>query len=219
MKLSEFSLWAFKLELDDSRKFTLFNRCVCAHFERLLEPIEIDGIYRVVIRLCKSDERVGSTELSSSVLEYYREFDFSHFDSLSLSSKKKFLLDTLYDSLMVLCNMFEWPKEEFKKAYEMVISENFVNIYTIKRKLNRNRKLSAELIGNHNEEIFDCTLMIKSSDGNELFSEHLFSEEPDEFLFNPRIGDIKWIDSTIVVYLSRDKQELARFDVGDLIAD
>ena len=62
MKLPEFSLWAFELELDLARKFTLFSRCVCAHFERLFDSIETDGIYRVVVKLCGPDERVGTAQ-------------------------------------------------------------------------------------------------------------------------------------------------------------
>ncbi|WP_340677927.1 hypothetical protein [Paraglaciecola sp.] len=219
MKLSEFSLWAFKLELDLSRKFTLFSRCVCAHFERLFDPIETDGIYRVVVKLCGPDERVGTYDISSSVIKYYKEFDFVYFESLNLIAKKKLLLDTLYDALMSLCEMHGWPKATFHEAYEMVIRENFVNTYSIKRKLSRNKKLSAELIGEHDEKAFDCSLVIKNSDSKVLLNEHLFSEEPDEFLFNSRVGDINWISKTTVVHQSKDKQELARFDIGDLIAN
>lgn len=219
MKLSEFSLWAFKLELDLARKFTLFSRCVCAHFERLFDPIETDGIYRVVVKLCGPDERVGTTELSSSVIKYYKEFDFDYFKSLNLVAKKRFLLDTLYNALMTLCEMEGWPKDPFHEAYEKVIRENFVNTYTIKSKLSRNKKLSAELIGHHDEKAFDCSIVIKNSDGKELLNEHLFTEEPDEFLFNSRIGDVKWINKTTVVHQSKDKQELARFDIEDVIAD
>lgn len=216
MKLSEFSLWAFKLELDLTRKFTLFSRCVCAHFERLFDSIETDSIYRVVVKLCGSDERIGTTELSSSVIKYYKEFDFEYFDKLNLVAKKRFLLNTLYDALMSLCEMKGWPKEPFHEAYEKVIQENFVNKYTIKRKLSRNKKLSAELIGDHDEKAFHCSIVIKNNDGKELLNELLFSEEPDEFLFNTRIGDVKWINKTIVVHQSKDKQELARFDIGNL---
>ncbi|WMS86695.1 hypothetical protein [Pleionea litopenaei] len=219
MKLSEFSLWAFKLELDLARKFTLFSRCVCAHFERLFDPIETDGIYRVVVKLCGPDERVGTTELSSSVIKYYKEFDFDYFESLNLVAKKRFLLDTLYNALMPLCEMEGWPKAPFHEAYEKVIRENFVNTYTIKKKLSRNKKLSAELIGDHDEKAFNCSIVIKNSDGKELLNEHLFTEEPDEFLFNSRIGDVKWINKTTVVHQSKDKQKLARFDIGDLIDD
>lgn len=219
MKLSEFSLWAFKLELDLARKFTLFSRCVCSHFERLFDSIETDGIYRVVVKLCEPDERVGTTELSSSVIKYYKEFDFEYFESLKLVAKKRFLLDTLYDALMSLCEMEGWPKGPFHEAYDKVIQENFVNTYTIKRKLSRNKKLSAELIGDHDEKAFDCSIVIKNSDGKELINEHLFSEEPDEFLFNTRIGDVKWINKTTVIHQSKDKQELARFEIGDLMAD
>ena len=216
MKLKEFSLWGFKLELSESREFTLFNRCVCAHFERHFEPIETDSVYRVVVKLCGPDERVDAFELSSSVIKYYKEFDFAYFESLNLIAKRGLLLDTLYDSLMSLCEMHEWPKDTFHEAYEMVIRDNFVNTYTIKRKLSRNKKLSAELIGKHDEKAFDCSLVIRSSDGKELLNEHLFSEEPDEFLFNSRVGDIKWISKTAVVHQSKDKQELAKFDIEDL---
>lgn len=219
MKLSEFSLWAFKLDIDLARKFTLFNRCVCAHFERLFNPIQTDGIYRVVVKLSRADERVGTTELSSSVLKYYKDFNFDYFESLNIVAKKRFLLDTLYDALMSLCDMKGWPKAPFYEAYEKVIRENFVNTYAIKRKLSRNKKLSAELVCDHNENVFDCSLVIKSSDGKELLNEHLFSEEPDEFLFNCRIGDVKWINNTTVVHQSKDKQELTRFYIGDLISD
>lgn len=219
MKLSEFSLWAFKLELDLARKFTLFSRCVCAHFERLFDPIETDGVYRVVVKLCGSDERVGATELSGSVIKYYKKFDFDYFESLNLVDKKRFLLDTLYDALMSLCVMQGWSKDPFHEAYEKVIRDNFVNTYIIKRKLSRNKKLSAELIGEHDEKAFDCFVVIKQSDGKELLNERLFSEEPDEFLFNSRIGDIKWVNKTTVVHQSKDKQELARFDIESLIAD
>ncbi len=219
MKLKEFSLWAFTLELDLARKFTLFSRCVCAHFERLFDPIETDGIYRVVVKLCGPDERVGTTELSSSVIKYYKEFDLDYFEGLNLVAKKRFLLDALYNSLMSLCDMEGWPKGPFHEAYERVIRENFVNIYTIKRKLNQNKHMSAELVGNHDEKAFNCFIVVKDSNGEERLNEHLFSEEPDEFLFNSRIGDIRWVNKTTVVHQSKDKQELARFYIRDLMSD
>ncbi|MFM5735035.1 hypothetical protein [Aeromonas hydrophila] len=219
MKLTEFSLWAFTLELGLARKFTLFSRCVCAHFERHFVPIETDGIYRVVVKLCGPDERVGTTELSSSVIKYYKEFDLDYFEGLNLVAKKRFLLDALYNSLMSLCDMEGWPKGPFHEAYERVIRENFVNIYTIKRKLNQNKHMSAELVGNHDEKAFNCFIVVKDSNGEERLNEHLFSEEPDEFLFNSRIGDIRWVNKTTVRYQSKDKKELGLFDVGYVTSD
>lgn len=219
MKLTEFSLWAFKLELGLARKFTLFSRCVCAHFERHFVPIETDGIYRVVVKLCGPDERVGTTESSSSVIKYYKTFDFDYFEGLNIIAKKRFLLDALYSSLISLCDMEGWPKSPFHEAYERVIRENFVNIYTIKSKLSRNKNMSAELVVSHDEEIFNCFILIKDKDGRALIKEHLFSEEPDEFIFNARIGDIRWVDKTTVRYQSKDKKELGLFDVGYVTSD
>ena len=219
MKLTEFSLWAFKLELGLARKFTLFSRCVCAHFERHFVPIETDSIYRVVVKLCGPDERVGTTELSSSVIKYYKTFDFDYFEGLNIIAKKRFLLDALYSSLISLCDMEGWPKSHFHEAYERVIRENFVNIYTIKSKLSRNKNMSAELVVSHDEAIFNCFIVIKDKDGRALIKKHLFSEEPDEFIFNARIGDIGWVDKTTVRYQSRDKKELGLFDIGDVTSD
>ncbi len=69
MKLKEFDLWAFKLAHAESAKFSTFNRCVCAHFERHFLPIETDGVYRVIIKLSEPDSRIETTEISSSVLK------------------------------------------------------------------------------------------------------------------------------------------------------
>jgi hypothetical protein len=216
MKLKEFSLWGYKLELEESRKFTLFNRCVCAHFERHFEPIETDGIYRVVIKLSEPDGRTGTTELSSSVLKFYKTFNFLLFDSLDELAKKQHLLDKLYESLIQLCELFGWPKGSFNKAYEAVIQEDFLNIYTIKKKSNRNKTLFAELMCNHNVYSFDCFIRVKDKLGKEIYSKLLFSEEPDEFMFNGRIGDIKWLSNDILVHLEKGNTELERFEFKDL---
>ena len=212
MKLKEFSLWGFKLELSESRKFTLLNRCVCAHFERHFDPIETDAIYRVVVKLSEPDGRVGTTELSSSVLKYYKGFDFHLFNSLDGFSKKKLLLDTLYESLMHLCELFGWSKDNFDKAFESVVKENFLNTYSIKKKNNRKKTLIAELVCSHDSDSFDCVVKIKDRLNREIYSKLLFSEEPDEFMFNPRIGDIKWLSDGTLVYLKKDKTELERFE-------
>jgi len=214
MKLNEFVLWGFKLDLTESRNFTLFNRCVCAHFERHFVPIETDGIYRVVVKLGEADHRVDSTELSSSVLKVYEEFDFGSFGKLSVKSKKELLLDTLYQSLMRLCEKYNWPKVNFREAYEQVVNEDFVNIYCISEKICRNRKMIAELLCEHDIGSFDCFLRVKDQSGREIRRELLFSEEPDEYLFNERIGDIRWLSNDILVHQKKDKTELARFEFG-----
>ncbi|MBL1293285.1 MAG: hypothetical protein COB61_005370 [Thiotrichales bacterium] len=212
MKLKEFSLWGFKLELVESRKFTLFNRCVCAHFERHFEPIETDGVYRIVIKLSEPDERAGTNELSSSVLKFYKEFNFSLFYSLDELSRKKQLLDVLYESLIQLCDLFGWPKDNFNKAYELVIKDNYLNVYSIKKKSNRNKTLCAELTCDHSTDSFECYILVKDKLGKEIYHKLLFSEEPDEFMFNGRIGDIKWLSNDILVHLKKDKTELERFE-------
>ena len=107
MKLKEFNLWAFLLTLPESRKFTLFNRSVCAHFERHFEPIETNNIYRIIIKLSEDKSRTNNIEESSSVLKYYKWFDFKYFETLNETSKKKFLLDTLYNALQELCHIFK----------------------------------------------------------------------------------------------------------------
>lgn len=215
MKLEEFSLWGFKLELSESRKFTLFNRSVCAHFERHFDGIDTDGIYRIIIKLSEPDDRTGTTEVSSSVLKFYKTFDFSLFDQLDESNKKQILLDTLYESLLELCERFDWCKAAFKKAYELVVQEDFLNTYSIKEKANRSKTLSAELHCNHKVDAFDCFIRVKDQSDNEVCKELLFSEEPDEFIFNGRIGDIRWLSNSTLVHLKKDKTELARFEFSD----
>lgn len=213
MKLKEFALWGFKLSLEDSRKFTLFNRSVCAHFERHFKTIDTENIYRVIVKLSDNDDRDGKIEESSSVLKYYKNFDFIGFYKLNELARKKVLLDTLFDSLIELCDMFDWSKSGFSEAYEIVVKENFFNNYNFKRKMNRNRKLVAEIICNHGPAKFDCNLLVKTKEGKELFTKLLFSEEPDEFLFNSLLGDIKWIDNETLAVLKKDRSEVERIQI------
>lgn len=213
MKLKEFDLWAFKLDLPENRKFTLFNRSVCAHFERHFKQIDTNGVYGIIIKLSESDERDGTTEESSSVLKFYKPFNFSEFNYLEEVARKKYLLNTLFDALLELCVMFDWPKEPFEKAYSLVVQENFVNNYCFKKKNSRNRKLIAELECHHESTKFDCLLKVKDKTGNDIFSKLLFTEEPDEYLFNSLLGDIKWIDNETVAVLKKDKSEVERIKI------
>lgn len=210
MKLKEFSLWGFKLELSESRKFTLFNRSVCAHFERHFQSIDTENIYRVIVKLSEPDERENTTEESSSVLKYYKSFDFNSFFELDENSKQKFLLDVLYQSLIELCDKHGWPKEPFIEAYNLVLKDEFINVYEFKKKNSRNRKLVAKLECNHNSTSFDCFLKVVDKSGEEICSKLLFSEEPDEFIFNSLLGDVKWIDDETVAVLKKDKSEVER---------
>ncbi len=212
MKLKEFSLWAFKLELTEARNFTLFNRSVCAHFERHFEPIETEAIYRVVVKLSDLDERSGITESSSSVLKFYQTFDFNTFNTLREKAKKRYLLDALYAALIRLCDKYGWPRENFDDAYQQVIEDDFVNKYVFRRKSNRKKSLFAEIVCVHSVSSFDCFLVVKDPTGQELLNELSFSEEPDEFLFNERIGDIKWLSNDVLLHHEKDGSELAKYE-------
>ncbi|KKO47522.1 hypothetical protein VT06_16635 [Arsukibacterium sp. MJ3] len=105
----------------------LYSIGVFARILRHFQPIDTDGIYRVVIKLSEHDDRTGTTESSSSVLKFYRVFNFEVFNSLDEVSKKNILLDELYESLIALCDLYGWPKENFKSAYEGVINDRFLN--------------------------------------------------------------------------------------------
>ena len=205
MKLREFALWGFKLPLDESRSFTLFNRCLCSHFERCFESIETEGIYRVIIKLSEPDHRENSTEESSSVLKYYKAFDFVSFNKLNNHDKKSRLIDILFNSLIELCDKYGWSKEPFIKAYQAVIKDNFINVYDFRKKNSRNRKLVARMECHHDSKSFDCYLKVDNKDGEEIFSQLLFTELPDEFLFNPLLGDIKWLDNESLAVLKKDR--------------
>jgi len=215
MKLKEFDLWAFKLPLDESHKFTLFIRHICAHFERHFESIQTNNVFRVIIKISAEDDRLGTVEESSSVLKYYKNYNFDSFYKLDDDSKKIFILDFLYQSLLELCDALEWPKESFKYAYEMVLKENFINRYCLLKKTTRNKKMIAELVCHHEADAFRCFLEVMDKSRVKVFSHLLFSEVPDEFFFNGRIGGIKWLTNDILVHQKKDKTELKRYQFNE----
>lgn len=212
MKLKEFSLWGYKLELSESRKFTLTNRCVCAHFERHFKPIDTDGVYRVVVKLSENDSRDGRTEISSSVLKYYKKFDFALFEGLDCLRQKEMLLNTLYDSLVEVSKTNGWPQTGFKEAYDRVVEERFENVYFIKRKYNRSKSRYAELVCSHSSSSFDLFVSVKDSKGKEIFGKLLLTEEPDEYVFGGKVGELRWISNEVLAYLAKDRTELNRFE-------
>lgn len=208
MKLKEFSLWAYKLELNESRLFTLENRCVCAHFERHFNGVETEGVYRVVVKLSEGGPRDGTTEISSSVLKYYEAFDFSSFRKLDIYERKQLLLSTLYNSLLRLCEINGWKKEPFKMAKSCVIEDKFCNSYKVSRKNNPKRNMVASLIADHTAEEFKLDMVVTDKSGKEVMKKTVLSEEPDEFLFNSQIGQIKWESSDVLNYIAKDKTVL-----------
>lgn len=214
MELKEFDIWAYKLELNDSRAFTLENRCVCAHFERHFIGIETDGVYRVVIKLSEGDPRDGTFEIGSSVLKYYETFDFISFSKLDVYERKKLLLSTLYNSLMRLCETNNWDKKPFDVAKSSVIEENFLNSYEVSRKINQKRNMVAVLNAEHTAEEFQLDIVITDKSGKEVSRKKVLSEEPDEFLFNGQIGRIQWESSNILNYIAKDKRILETIKVG-----
>ncbi|GEB70292.1 hypothetical protein PC2016_3264 [Pseudoalteromonas carrageenovora] len=214
MKLREFSLWAYKLELNDSRAFTLENRCVCAHFERHFKSLEEDNIYRVVIKLGEPDQRDGTTEESSSVLKFYSNFDFDHFYKLKGIERKEFLLSTLYTALLKVCELKVWDIEPFKQAYRRVIEDKFDNSYEVSTKNNRARSMAASLNAQHTEEQFNLVIIVKNNDGKVIFERQVLSEEPDEFLFNGQIGNLKWTSNDILTYIAKDKSVIETMNLS-----
>lgn len=213
MKLKEFDLWAYKLELKDSRAFTLENRCVCAHFERHFKGLETDGVYRVVVKLSEGDPRDGTTEISSSVLKYYSAFDFNSFNKLDIYERKELLLATLYSSLLSLCEANGWAKEPFEIAKFGVIEDKFINSYEVSKKNNQNRSLIASLNAEHTAELFKLDIVVTDKSGKEILNKTVLSEEPDEFLFNGQIGRIQWESSDVLNYIAKDKRVIEKIKI------
>jgi hypothetical protein len=208
LKLKEFALWAYKLDLDDSRAFTLENRCVCAHFERHFKGLETQGVYRVVVKLSEDDPRDGMSEISSSVLKYYDTFDFSAYDKLDTYDRKRLLLSTLYKSLLRLCEEKGWESEPFEMAYSGVMKDKLCNSYEVSRKFNSKRSMVASLNAEHTAEEFRLEILITNKLGKEVLKKTVLSEEPDEFLFNSQIGRIQWESSDVLNYVDKDKSVL-----------
>ena len=208
MKLKEFSLWAYKLDLSDSRVFTLENRCVCAHYERHFKGLETEEVYRAVVKLSQGDPRDGMIEISSSVLKYYGSFDFSAYNKLDTYERKQLLLSTLHKSLLHICEEKGWDKEPFEIAKSSVIEDKFFNSYEVSRKNNSKRSMVAILNAEHTTEEFKLDIVVTDKSGREVLKKTVLSEEPDEFLFNSQIGRFQWESSDVLHYIAKDKSVL-----------
>jgi hypothetical protein len=212
MKLKEFELWVFKLSNKESSDLTMFSRSVYSHFERHFEPFETgEKFYRIILKLAENDRRIGSVELGSFVLYYYLKFDFLMFGTLKESEKKETLLELMYRSVLKLAEIYSWDTEPFANAYNAVKNESYINHYTHKEKWNSSRDLCAKIWCEHEASIFRCSLIVENKDKDIIMSTVLFTEKPDEFFFNNRLGNIKWLDRRKLQFFT--KKESQEFNV------
>lgn len=207
MKLKEFELWAFKLPTEEASALSLFSRSVFAHLERHFEPIDTDGIYRVILKLCEDDSRIGSTETSSSVLKYYKKFDFISFNKSNDLEKKEILLNTMQSSLLELSNIYKWDNAKFNDACTKVRDDKFINSYIYSEKWNRSKSLSAKIFCEHDTDAFKCSLLVFDKAGTVILNKHLFEEKPDEFLFNSKLLKVKWLDKRKLHIFNKNHSE------------
>ena len=76
-------------------------------------------------------DEIGRTEIVSNFLDFYVFFDFQHFNSFNTNKEKRiYVLNTLHNSMLELCKIFNWNITQFNDSYitcleKQVIYEGF----------------------------------------------------------------------------------------------
>ena len=144
-------------------------------------------------------------------------FDGPRFRTLEQLEKKKMLLETLHLGSLAIAKLQGWPSESLETAYQCVIDRNYVNEWKWPRaaKLSLDRKHQAVLFCSHEMDRFRAWIVIQERKGNELVRSDAIDEDPSEFRFVPKMGQLTWVSNERVVLRDKNGTPVAEASLPD----
>lgn len=208
MILKELDLDAPQLTKEARHCFRNEVRCVAAHyFSFLPSKFEVGAFWKILVE-CVAEE--GPSKIYMDVMTVKVRFDFQQYEQQTPVNKKKMLLSVLHNAILQLAFEYNWNTSPFQHCFSSVEKDEFQYIWQLKRtKKSRDRKLSASIICHHDIDQFVATLIIQDSNAKELKREVIFTEVPNEFAFEGKLGDFKWLSNTEIEVCAKDKQVLS----------
>lgn len=187
-------------------------------YSRFISDVEIVNLRKISIEIIdfSNKSHIIPTHKLTKVCVLYKYLDYSILNNIKQESIKcMFFLDFLLESIMELAEIFDWPKEKFKEAYNMVIETKFKNEFVLlSQKLSNDKRYGASIIVNNNQEYVSFILELKD---NKLSDE----TRKIEFLrivyytdeFSNIIHKFKWVNNEELIISNKEGEINFKFSV------
>ena len=174
------------------------TRCIAALYSNLLGKFKTEKTNKILI-MCVTDVDKVNVEPKTKlgITEVYVLIDLESYWKLSNIEKKKVILEKIHEGVLQVANHFSWEISIFNQVYKEIIDRDYVNEYTVRQKASPDRKHKAELFCQHDIDFVKISMIIRIRKTNDIIkSELLIKDRPNEFIFVPKLGEIKWISNS-----------------------
>lgn len=179
-----------------------YTRCITSMIERFFEPIPNEKYWKILINVLKKEDSDFRENSSGGVLETYCVYDYETLFEMSDIEIKKITLELVEKTVLETMYNHNWNTESFEYACNQVRINDYQNKWVWKKKKNK-LGIIAEIFINHDVKNVEIYMRIKSK-SNELIKEELLIKDiPNEFVYVPYLGDIKWIDDHCVALMTK----------------
>lgn len=214
MRLEEFDLDLPLAPRPKRISFRRRTRCVSALFERAFPAASVDAPgWKVLVECVPTVRRAGYRNLEGALtLEVVA--NSTAFESESDLNQKKLALDWLVSGALELARQLGWSPEPFLEAAREVKRLEYKNERWLERaKWSPSRKLRADVWCVHEPSQFRAWLVVMDADGGEVVRELVVDDIPDEFIFAPVLGSVRWDSNTRVSLLNKKREVVGYMDV------
>jgi hypothetical protein len=199
----------FELDLPDADKnvranFRKTTRCVSALYERCFPGLDVDGGWKLLVECVPRVERPNVRNLLG-VFALQVQFELQAFSRVSEFEQKKLAVGALHCGAIRIAEIQHWDKAAFDSARDCVVQHAYINEWTLRKpKKSPDRKHQASIFCSHGVARFRAWLVVEDQRGDEVLRQLVIDDEPDEFAFVPKLGELKWQSPDSVTLAGKD---------------
>jgi len=213
MKLTEFDLDLPKADPDERRDFRWQIRCVGDLYARCFSSFGPTRARKVLVQCVPVVSRLEVVD-QLGVLCQEASFELKKFQAADAYRRKVMALEVLQRGVLAVAKAEHWPLPPFEAARQGVIEKNYVNQWTWPKPVaSANKQWRAHLSCSHDTDAFTAWLVVLSKDGEVVAKKQAFTEAPNEFIFVPFLGSVKWTGERKVTLLAKNGKKVADLTV------
>lgn len=200
----------FDLDAPDKPKPTRLRfrnetRCVTALYERCYESSDDTGqAWKILVEVVGTITKPTIRNLIG-VMTIQISGDVEAFFSLHTRARTERALDYLMDGIEKVIEEKGWNVSSFYQARDQVRYRRYVNEWIWKSPIpNKSKKFTAEVLVEHEVTQARISVRFRDNDQAVVGVKHLVSDEPNEFIFDAYLGQLRWLNESTVELISRD---------------
>lgn len=193
------------------RNFWNITRCVVSLVEKCMEPIPNDRFWKVIVNCVDIPlfENGDIRNTGGGTVEIDIPFDYPNFLAQNREQQKKATLALLCSGVTLALKQLGVENNKFVCACEKAQLLKLENKWVHKRVRYLKTPYVAEIWCVH--EVNHMYIFLSVFYEDEEIEKHLIADViPDEWIFKPMLGEVKWKNKSEVVLYSKDKKSMIK---------